>query len=78
MKAVLPILTALAERAKQAEDIRRAKGRFTEVPEVRRPGPRPGTGSRTHVRPSQAMGASTTSEDEGFLPRPAMDRLQKP
>ena len=76
MRAILPIMTALADRAKNVEDLRRAKGRFVEVSEARRHGPRPGTGTRTSDKTLDTE-ALITSEEEGILPRQTIQRMQK-
>ena len=76
MRAILPIMTALADRAKNAEDMKRAKGRFVEVSEARRHGPRPGTGTRTSDKTLDTE-VLITSEEEGILPRQTIQRMQR-
>ena len=78
MRAILPIMTALADRAKSTEEIKRAKGRFMEVQEARRSGPRSGTGTKTSGKTSIDTEVLITSEEEeGILPRQTIQRLQR-
>ena len=76
MRAILPIMTALADRAKTVEEMKRARGRFTEVSEARRHGPRPGTGTRISDKTVDTE-ALITSEEEGILPRQTIQRMQR-
>ena len=77
MRAILPIMNALAEKSKTNEELRRAKGRFTEVPAARRAGPRSGTGTRIDARTSQETDQLISSEEEGLLPAKTLERLQR-
>ena len=77
MRAILPIMNALAEKSKTDEELRRAKGRFTEVPAARRAGPRSGTGTRIDTKTLQETDQLITSEEEGLLPAKTLERLQR-
>ena len=77
MRAILPIMNALAEKSKTNEELRRARGRFTEVPAARRAGPRNGTGTKTGMKTSPETDQLISSEEEGILQAKTLERLQR-
>ena len=77
MRAILPIMNALADKSRTDEKLHRAKERFSEVPEVRHNGLRNGTRTRTTAKVSPETDPLTTSEEEGLLPPKTLERLQR-